>query len=639
MPDWGLTKEMRDAGPWGLPAGVLAPGKVITDAVHGDVYVTLLEQAIVDSPAFQRLRRVRQLGTTHLVYPGATHTRFAHSLGALRVVQDLLDVALAQRDTRHGVPDLFEQWRDELGIPRLAAESAGPTNTSLAKAIRAYNQRVAEAIIVARLGALLHDIGHVAYGHSVEDDLEILTPHDKNNWRFDRLWETIAPRVVVCADGSRYALRDLFVPKLMRELRPLILSKAYSADHQKRLKYPFVQDLVGNTICADLIDYLQRDHLYTGLPLSLGHRYMSGFYVTPDGPNRLFPRRMALNIHRSGKERADIVSELLKHLRYRYELQERVIVHHAKLAADAMVGKMLELLRDALWTESATALLDPPDVGSRHDHPPEAAEDEAALREAVDDAVPGAAKRIDAWVARRLEELFLSVSDDGLFEHLRRNNAFASGVGRRGAVATIASDLLDRRLFKPAASVRGAKAADELYAKFHSPDARRRLERDAAGFAELTDGWKVVIWLPKPEMRLKQAEVLVDHGDGISKLRDYSDRGREIYEDHKRLWRVSVFVDSEVTAEEKAWVLARLSQTMLVHWEGFEHWLGSEPEQAPEHLAALLACNQDRTEDDVAALLAFASERPLRGTLPTATLLAEHYRQLRDERLKQRRNR
>jgi hypothetical protein len=71
----GLTREMRDSNPWGLPSDLLETSKVITDPVHGDIFVNELERRIIDSPAFQRLRRIHQLGTTHLVYPGATHTR------------------------------------------------------------------------------------------------------------------------------------------------------------------------------------------------------------------------------------------------------------------------------------------------------------------------------------------------------------------------------------------------------------------------------------------------------------------------------------------------------------------------------------------------------------------------------------
>jgi HD superfamily phosphohydrolase len=78
MPNYGLDRDQRGCKPWRLPKSVLVPGKVITDPVHGDIFLTKLEIAMVDSRAFQRLRRIRQLGNTHLVYPGAVHTRFSH---------------------------------------------------------------------------------------------------------------------------------------------------------------------------------------------------------------------------------------------------------------------------------------------------------------------------------------------------------------------------------------------------------------------------------------------------------------------------------------------------------------------------------------------------------------------------------
>src|SRR4051794_37838344 len=95
MEPWGLSQAERESlRPWRLHPELLAPKKVITDELHGDIYTTVLEQAIIDTGPFQRLRRVRQLGSSHLVYPGATHSRFAHSLGALNVVQGLLESAL-----------------------------------------------------------------------------------------------------------------------------------------------------------------------------------------------------------------------------------------------------------------------------------------------------------------------------------------------------------------------------------------------------------------------------------------------------------------------------------------------------------------------------------------------------------------
>ncbi len=58
----------------------------------------------------------------------------------------------------------------------------------------------------------------------------------------------------------------------------------------RRAFLPFVADLVGNTICADLVDYLQCDHLFTGLPAKLGHRLIQGIYVTRDD-HGAFPSR------------------------------------------------------------------------------------------------------------------------------------------------------------------------------------------------------------------------------------------------------------------------------------------------------------------------------------------------------------
>src|SRR5579884_158758 len=114
MPEWGLDSEMRRCRPWGLPWYWLRPSKVVTDPIHKDIFLTKLEKELIDTPPFQRLRRVRQLGTTQWVYPSATHTRFAHSLGTLRAVQDLFDVAYGQRHGHHAVPDLFGQWERDI---------------------------------------------------------------------------------------------------------------------------------------------------------------------------------------------------------------------------------------------------------------------------------------------------------------------------------------------------------------------------------------------------------------------------------------------------------------------------------------------------------------------------------------------
>ena len=73
--------------------------KIFSDPVHGFISVPKrLLVDLVETPEFQRLRRIRQLGLGHLVFPGAEHTRFAHALGATALMQQVLGT-LAEKGT------------------------------------------------------------------------------------------------------------------------------------------------------------------------------------------------------------------------------------------------------------------------------------------------------------------------------------------------------------------------------------------------------------------------------------------------------------------------------------------------------------------------------------------------------------
>ena len=102
--------------------------KIVVDSIHGDIELNDDEWRIVDTASFQRLRSIKQLGMGHLVYPNATHTRFAHSLGVFGIMQRILQTA--QRNKLKGLT----KTRD----------------ADLRKA------------------ALLHDVGHYPYSHLLE---------------------------------------------------------------------------------------------------------------------------------------------------------------------------------------------------------------------------------------------------------------------------------------------------------------------------------------------------------------------------------------------------------------------------------------------------------------------------------------
>src|SRR5882757_6610120 len=106
--------------------------------VHGFIPFSDWEREIIAQPAFQRLRRIRQLAWTDQVYPGAMHTRFEHSLGVMHVASRLYD-AIVNRSQ-----DVLES---EL--------------TYNADGLRKDR-------ILVRLAALLHDVGHCPFSHAAE---------------------------------------------------------------------------------------------------------------------------------------------------------------------------------------------------------------------------------------------------------------------------------------------------------------------------------------------------------------------------------------------------------------------------------------------------------------------------------------
>lgn len=106
----------------------------IKDPIHGIIELNELEGKIIDCEDFQRLRRIKQLATAHLVYPGANHTRFEHSLGTLFLASKIADKLKIDKDKK----------------------------------------------LEIRLHALLHDLGHVAFSHDSEYILKkYLGTHEK----------------------------------------------------------------------------------------------------------------------------------------------------------------------------------------------------------------------------------------------------------------------------------------------------------------------------------------------------------------------------------------------------------------------------------------------------------------------------
>jgi hypothetical protein len=200
--------------------------------------------------------------------------------------------------------------------------------------------------------------------------------------------------------------------------------------------------------------------------------------------------------------------------------------------------------------------------------------------------------------ARRVEELLRQVGDDGFLERLT-----ATDPDSAPGVAGLAADVLNRRLYKPLARTAGAYAAEDLFNQFGDRATRRALEHDAARYARIEPDWRLILWLPPPTMRLKLAEMLVDHGRGIAKFVDYSAQGGEIYEAHKELWTVSVYGHRRLSDEQKRAALVRLAELMGVCWDRYVDKFGPEPDEWGTQLAAMEAFGVDKLTEEIEEFL------------------------------------
>ncbi len=268
---------------------------------------------------------------------------------------------------------------------------------------------------------------------------------------------------------------------------------------------------------------------------------------------------MVLRVVKQDRERKDTLTELLKFLRYRYELSERALAHHAKLAADAMVGKLLQLFSDALWVD---------ELERRTQDDPDLANDLMGVsRGDIDELRRRANKRLKksglaqvTHVSRvELEATLLRHGDDGLLEQLRAQGQSRDTDARWAGVRDLAEALLERRLFKPVARMSDRSHAKRLWEDYGKrPDERRQIEEVAARVAGIDPAWHAVMWIPPERMRLKPALVLVDDQNLIDTMlnRERSPRGQgrgsEIYDAHRDLWALEVFVHPEVRLNDDA---------------------------------------------------------------------------------------
>ena len=249
------------------------------DPVHGLIRLTDQEVRIIDQMPFQRLRRIKQLAMAHLVYPGALHTRFDHSLGTLHSAGRILDKV---------------------------AKSAQMSDND---------------IRTVRLAALLHDIGHGPFSHVSEYLLEKYhkLPRQPSGTR-EKIHERITVDIIknepsiagAISDDERKGICDIIQGSNLRDIR---------------------RDIVSSDLDADKMDYLSRDAYFTGVKYGVFDldKVYDSFVFIPQG-----------NQTHLGIEEAGIFATeqliLAKH-----HMTQQVYAHRVRVITDYMIVRGLEL--------------------------------------------------------------------------------------------------------------------------------------------------------------------------------------------------------------------------------------------------------------------------------------------------------
>lgn len=194
--------------------------------IHGFISLNDWEKNIIAQPAFQRLRRIRQLAWTDQVYPGAMHTRFEHSLGVMHVATMLYEAIISRSSS---------VLQSELGYKP---------------------DGLKRDLQLVRIAALLHDLGHSPFSHASEE----LFPDETANKKFKH--EQYSAAIV------RTELRDVITNHPLNTANYGFTTEDVAAllegstNAKQRL---FWRDLIDGQMDADRMDYLLRDSYHAGV--------------------------------------------------------------------------------------------------------------------------------------------------------------------------------------------------------------------------------------------------------------------------------------------------------------------------------------------------------------------------------------
>lgn len=267
----------------------------IRDPIHVFVRMDSDEREVLNSRPFQRLRHVHQLALTYLVYPGATHKRFEHSLGVMELAGRVFDVVT------HNVSDHIRQ-------------ALSPLNNG--DQLRYWRR-------VLRMSALCHDVGHLPFSHAAEKELlpagwdhERLTAEIILSPEMKSIWGSITP-----------PLRAEDVAKLALGAKK---SKAIMNVDLSVWETILAEIIVGDAFGVDRMDYLLRDSHHVGVAYGKfdHYRLIDTLRILSGTPQDNTPQEPSLGIEEGGIQSAEAL------MLARYFMYSQVYFHPVRRIYD-----------------------------------------------------------------------------------------------------------------------------------------------------------------------------------------------------------------------------------------------------------------------------------------------------------------